>query len=374
MILDCFFYIFFFIFALSLLSFFYPHNYTVNKNTANITFPIYIFALLSICLMAGIRYGIGTDYFSYKTIHSLLGKTSFHDYFIHHFIENDFNYSFEIGYYFLNRIFFFDYHVMLIFIEILILFFVYKGIKILNTSQEYILATFIYLTSQFLYSMNGIRFAIAISIIFAGFKHIINKKPFYFSIYILLACCFHKTALVCLCFYFLKPIKNRKISKLRDIFLFIFIISFFFFMGPMMEILKNIPFFNKYFIAYVFRNQNTFSIMILFHIIPVILPILLLGKNCFKNEEFNVLFRIYLLELPFRIAGLINTWITRMVRYPQMVEILLIPIFLTNIKNKRIKSITIVYYVGWYIFEFIYYAIINDALGSLPYATFIHEF
>ena len=374
MIIDCFVYILFFIFALFLFSFFYPKTYINNKNSAKLSFPIYIFGLLSICIISGIRYGIGTDYFSYRNIHSLLGHTSFHDYFVKHFIENDFDYSIEIGYYLLNRFFFFDYHVMLVFIEIIILFFVYKGIKILRTSQEYIFATFIYLTSQFIYSMNGIRFAIAISIIFAGFKHIINKKPLYFSLYVLLACCFHKTALVCISFYFLKPIANKKISKLRDILLFIFIVLFIFFMGSMMEILKNVPFFNKYFIAYVFRNQKTFSIMILFHIIPVLFPILLFGKQCLKKEDFKVLFRIYLLEFPFRVAGLINTWITRMVRYPQMAEIILIPILLTNIKDKRNKSLLIVYYILWYIFEFIYYALVNDALGSLPYATFIHEF
>ena len=374
MIIDCFVYILFFIFALFLFSFFYPKTYINNKNSAKLSFPIYIFGLLSICIISGIRYGIGTDYFSYRNIHSLLGHTSFHDYFVKHFIENDFDYSIEIGYYLLNRFFFFYYHVMLVFIEIIILFFVYKGIKILRTSQEYIFATFIYLTSQFIYSMNGIRFAIAISIIFAGFKHIINKKPLYFSLYVLLACCFHKTALVCISFYFLKPIANKKISKLRDILLFIFIVLFIFFMGSMMEILKNVPFFNKYFIAYVFRNQKTFSIMILFHIIPVLFPILLFGKQCLKKEDFKVLFRIYLLEFPFRVAGLINTWITRMVRYPQMAEIILIPILLTNIKDKRNKSLLIVYYILWYIFEFIYYALVNDALGSLPYATFIHEF
>lgn len=365
MVLDCFFYLF--IFSISLSTFFLLKKKQIGCCNMKITFSTFILFLLPICFMAGLRYGIGSDYFSYERLHQLLGQTTVIDYFNEHFIKENLDYYVEPGYYLLNRLFCFNYHFTLFFCELLIFFFLYKGVKNLKSIQGITLAIFIYLSTQFIYSLNGIRFAIAISVVFASFDSIIKRNFKLFLIYMILAYCFHKTCFICVSFYFLGTFKSKRLNNIRNFFLGCFVVLFVFFMGDIMELLKSFPLFHRYFISYVFRGQRRFSPVILMHIIPVMIPILIFGKNAFKLDSFCVLFRIYLLEFPFRITGLINTWFTRMVRPVQMSEILLIPLFLLNIKNKLTRNFLIFYYIVWYIFDFCYYAIVNDAGDSLPY-------
>ena len=112
----------------------------------------------------------------------------------------------------------------------------------------------------------------------------------------------------------------------------------------------------------------------LLHIIPVIVPLFLFGeKQILSSGRNRVLLRVYLMEIPFRILALYNTWYTRFARYGQIVLILLIPLVVNQIQNRKKRQLITLYYIAWYIFYFCYYAVINDAGDTIPYVWILSK-
>lgn len=217
--------------------------------------------------------------------------------------------------------------------------------------------------------MNGVRFLIAACIVLLAVKNLNNGKDNKFFLCILIAALFHKTALFCIIFYFIREFSREGINKFRNTLLIMGIALFPFLLPCIMRIASFVPFFSRYFsrtrYAATFGNVGFGWLM---HIVPVCIPLFVLGRDTlFNDENAKSLFRVYLLEIPFRMVGLLNTWYTRFSRYPQMIEIILIPYVLSNMKNEKNKRILSVYYILWYAFYFCYYAVVNDEGTCLPY-------
>lgn len=362
-----------YLFAFSISSLMISYTTKHKKHDNNSIIFILLLCSFPIILLYGLREGIGTDYYAYEEIYRSLHNSSFTEYLTLHEAGARLYYV-EVGFYLLNKISF-TYRCLL-FIEIIImqvpvLYVLHKLKDSLNVG----FAIYIYLCVNFIYSMNGVRFALALSFVFIGIYCLLKEKYIKFFIWIFIAFLFHTSMLVCFLFFFLKDFNNRKITKVRNIILVVFVFVFPLIGDYLMSFVSKITVFQRYFSTslYTENTSNGSSFMWIIHIVPVLLPILLLyGRNIKEDCNTRLLLRIAILEVPFRILGLSNSFLTRLTRVPQLSLIILVPYVINRFANKN-KNIIYIYYIMWYTFYFGYYAIINDAGDSLPYISIFNR-
>lgn len=331
---------------------------------------VFYFAALPIILTFTLRYGIGADYFAYKTIFELLHKADFNKYFTYHNL-NIGSYYVEVGYYFFNRFFCFDFPSLLCVCSLVILGFIYYGSISITSKVNFAWCIFIYYCTQFIFSINVMRFAISITIIYFGIKFILNRNFIKWIVCVLLATSFHKTSIICMPLYLLANVDNKRLSKFRNGIWYLFVLGFPVIAKLLFQVAGNVPMFSRYFkTAKYMLNDFSFKPMFLFHIAPVLLPLLIVKRKFLLGDKrASLLFRISLFEIPMRELGAFSTWLSRLARFPQMVQLILIPYVVGEIKNPKLKIFIKFYYIAWYIFYFMYGALVNDQGDSIPYIS-----
>jgi hypothetical protein len=163
---------------------------------------ILFFSLLSfffILIFGGLRYNVGADWESYKRI----------------FNEARFDNIFEIG----IEPFFNLLIIAIKFIDLNYLWLVFITFTIATAlkfqilfkySNSFFAALLVYFPIQFMaYDINGIRQGLAIGILFCSIDSILKKKLWTFLAIVVVAMCFHYSAVIFLPFYF---IANKKIK------------------------------------------------------------------------------------------------------------------------------------------------------------------
>lgn len=347
------------------------NHYSVkNKKINTLAYCIIgcIFLLPAIA-MFGLRYGIGTDYFSYKEIYEAVHNSTLNTYLSLHNEGNSGSFYIEFGYFLLNVIFP-SFRALLWGIATIVTALLLIALKNYSDRISFAFAFFIYFCTQYIYLMNGMRFAIAICFALVGYVFLSRNKTIPFFVMVFFAVLFHKSCLICIAMYFLKQIKFKGVNNVRNILLFAGIISFPVMSKTLLRIAESIPAFSRYFSksAYSASESMNSGWAWLLHIIPVILPLILLcRKEIFESEDTNTLFRICLMEIPFRMLGLYNTWYTRLSRISQITYVIFIPLILSKVTDKNRRVLLYIYYVVWFAFYFAYYAIVNDQGDSLPY-------
>lgn len=191
----------FFIYTFLLLMLMSVAFFARNLNSKQSYFVIFI-SIVLYSLIIGMRYNVGADYLTYM---------------------NDYNNQsierYEIGFKFLNNFFYhvgFPFPLLCIFIAFCQLFLVYSGFKKYRELFPWII--FFYFTTLYIFfSINGMRQALAISIVIYSFQFIQERKLLRFTFTILVAMSIHKSAIVLLPFYFIanyELLRNRLIQYL----------------------------------------------------------------------------------------------------------------------------------------------------------------
>lgn len=331
---------------------------------------LFIVGMVPIIVLYGIRYGIGADYYAYKTMYELLHKASFSEYWQYHILGYG-DYYVELGYYVLNKISFHYVHLQFMLI-LLMSSILYIVLHKYDERMSEGLAVFIFFSTQFIYAMNGTRFIIAALFLLWAYTKINSGKKLEFVALIACAALFHKSALICIVFYVLKEFSGTKWNRLRNFSIMVGILFLPVIFQFSMEIMRRIPIFSRYFSAAIYAPASSMSEMgvtWLLHIVPVLLPvvILLAGKKHLPDTECRIFFRICCMEIPLRMLAFYNPWYGRLARYAQIGQCVFIPYYLGTIKSQRTKILLTFYYVMWYIFYFIYYILIVDEGHSIPY-------
>lgn len=320
--------------------------------------------LSPLIVLYGVRYGIGTDYHAYADIYYQLHTIDILEYIRKHLSGECY---LEIGYYILNKIAC-NYVVLQIITAGLI--YCVVVVSFIRSRIPWGMAILIFLCEHFAYSMNGVRFTIALVFILLGYTYLVNNKIFMYIIFVLCASCFHTSMLIAIIFIMLCELHSAWLNKLRDLLLLVCIVCFPLILPTLFYYAKNIPFFERYFAIglYAFHVPTMISFKWLLHIIPIILPLLIVCKMKLIDKNAIVM-RIFILEIPFRMIGLYNELYSRFARIPQLIEIIMIPMILLKIKDRRLRCIMSMYYFCWYIFYFIYqtYYIGNNEI--IPYET-----
>ena len=325
--------------------------------------------LLPVIAMFGLRYGIGTDYFSYETIYNAVHNSTFESYYNLHNSGNSSSFYIEFCYFLLNTIFP-SFRSLLWGIGTVVVVSLLLAFRDYSDTISFPFAVFIYLTTQFIYLMNGMRFAIAIVLALVGYVYLSKNKTIPFIVFTALAVLFHKSCLICFAMYFLKQIKFKGINNLRNIIMFVGVLSFPVLSKYLLKIAERFSFFERYFSKSVYSASESisFSWVWLFHIIPVLLPLVLLcRREIFDQDDTNTFFRICIMEIPLRMLGLYNTWYTRLSRISQIAYVIFIPLVISKVQDRHRKVFLYLYYLAWFAFYFVYYAIVNDQGASLPY-------
>lgn len=165
------------------------------------------------------------DYDTYQTIYnnSLRISNFISDYFNSILLEIK---STEIGYIFYssfcNKILNFDYNIYLLFTNILLVLFLFKSLKRNGINKGYLFILFYYAARLYLqYNFILMRQAIALVIVWCGFKYLLLNKNKIFYIYVAFAMAFHTSAIIAIIFPFtLKLNISRKLYVIISLLLF----------------------------------------------------------------------------------------------------------------------------------------------------------
>ncbi|KZE43901.1 EpsG family protein [Rossellomorea marisflavi] len=175
--------------------------FRVTKQKNKLLSKSFIFlSFVIIWIVSAIRYGVGTDYFSYYNYVNYVDKLQFSD------IKNR-----EYGFWILGKIvaLFSDNGQLLIFVtSFIILFFIYKVICEYSSYPEISILIFFGLGFYF-NSLNIIRQYIALSIVFFSVHQLHKKNIKKYVTLVLIATLFHYTALLGFVFLFVSIKKSR---------------------------------------------------------------------------------------------------------------------------------------------------------------------
>lgn len=127
---------------------------------------------------------------------------------------------------------------------IFIVFFLAFGLKykVINFfSPNIFISLIVYLYTVFLiYDINGLRQGLALALTFYSLKYVNEKKLLFFLLLTVLACFFHKSAIIFLPFYWLRGIKINK----RNVYLLLFV--FLVLAIPLRTLVMNSGWFNAF--------------------------------------------------------------------------------------------------------------------------------
>ena len=350
----------------------YQNSKVTDKNvlTSNrvrlYNFPrlyFYILILATPVFLGAVRWGVGVDFWNYLE--------KYHNYQSINMIEalkesreplyNLLNYTADFLFYGKDwGVFFLSSFIIMLFI-LLTLDYYKKKVSLP-------MGLFIYFMIYYIESFNLVRQSIALSIVLYAYCYVLERRPFKYLFIILIAYLFHNSAIICIFFYLLSY-KKSNFSSFKNMVYYILIIVSPFLIGQLLLLLNYIPFLNFYTERYNFTSSTIgYGYGFLIETIPVVVPALIFKRKLIKeNPNYEFFVNLALLSVPLRLAGYYLYWISRMVYYASMIQIILIPIILCLIRNKLKRRVAYLIFILFYIGYFFYVFVINNRGPAYPY-------
>ncbi len=329
------------------------------------------FSIISSCLLpstlAGVRYGVGTDFFSYTSIFRMIRSSGVISFSFRQWIEPGFRLLIKIisifggdglcfGVVAFLTILFFELGVIRFFDQ-------YNDEKIAVNGEiveHYEIALLIYLLCFFPISFNATRHVLAASVAFYAIQFVFSDKK-RFWIFIFLACTFHLTALIALPVVLLVDNNNK---KLNGIILMWFYIAF-----------VGIVLFKDWAISFISRILHRFSsygqaslanrdfwIKLL-----VIVLVTLYVRSISKNYRLWFNYHIFILAVILCILGFRMAYVKRVSLIYELALCLLVPAIPSLYFDPHNKFIVkIIINLGSIIY-FILLFYISGSHGIFPY-------
>ncbi|SJN37863.1 capsular polysaccharide biosynthesis protein [Marinilactibacillus psychrotolerans 42ea] len=263
----------------------------------------------------------------------------------------------EIGYVALNKVLFLIssnplilFGVTSAFVIGVFMLFMYKN------SNIFWFSVFLFINLRIYYfTLSGIRQAIALAIILISYKFIKERKPIPFSLLVLLASSFHASAIFFFLVYPLSKIKYSK--KVMLMYTFVGGVLFLTFNYTIGIILNILPQYENYLSSSYFESIKLASIIDFI----IILLIFLFGlftshrflssadrrlveensKNSSGSSSLNILLHIISLAVMITFIAINGAVIKRAALYFFMFAVIFIPYTIQNIKNKKVRVLTL---------------------------------
>lgn len=291
-----------------------------SKELQLISFVVVTFLLV---LLSSVRFGIGTDYFQYMS--DFFQRTS-----------KDF--LFEILT-ILSRIIYDDFFTLIFFSSLLthsIISYIY-----FKKSKLYFLSIFLYLSLWYFFgSWNLIRQYLAMAFVFLFIVFLLDKKFKQSIIYALIATLFHSSAFTVILITLVIYLGNNKVFILiLSLFLSIFI--FYDDLIALIEYTSDIKHLHYLFIDEKF-NFTPF-IFSLGSIIP--LMFFIIKKNFSFNDNLKMYLKLYSIGVVFLLLSTQNLFFSRLAFYFLILQTLLVPNFIEQLRSSSIKFLLVLYYL-----------------------------
>jgi len=339
--------------------------YIKIKNSLRYFF--FLFAISIPAFIASLRnLHVGTDYEWYIYHISQFSKNinSISDFAL---LDSSFEIGFNILIYFITRLTNY-YPIVVFFIYLLIAFFILMGLtKIID--KKYIgLGYFFYLSTFWLFSYNGLRQSIAAAILFFSLAYIREKRIWPFSLTVLFAMSFHKTAILFLPMYFLFNMKKVKIEKIYLIISIISILFIAFFLKQSSSFLGMDGYLqSKY--AQISSSSQLMAFIKIIQSVILLLPFFLWQKKLVKIDHTNRLYyNMLYLYIFIQVLSIQLSIASRLGFYFEIVTIpLAIQIIQQSKKNKTLLNFIYILYIYLYFIAYKYIYIYMGSGNVIPY-------
>lgn len=329
-----------------------------SKNKRN---GYYLLAILLPCLLAAIRYEVGTDYQNYYYYYINHSSTSFFDYY---HLEN----KPVLGIWIFSKVagLFQSFNLFLFLFALAtyipISHFILKHSKTIPVS----LASFIYLMTIFTSGLNIMKQTVAMSFIIVSLDYIKEKKIINFIFFILMASMFHSTAWVFLPFYFIQVDRKEETTShnvrngtLINILIVVSCIAACFFVDKITSLFGT--HYAEYFSVKGDNANKSFYISVVWLVI-----ILFLRHSLLKRSEDNKLYIVcYCIGVIFGSFGFSFVFGKRIAIYFSSVRFLLesqIP-FCCGKYQRVVHALLVLYTITYFVIS---YVLLKQS-GIIPY-------
>lgn len=275
--------------------------------------------ILYLIIIAGIRYGMGVDFFTYQNIFK--GINRFQDL---KYLEP----GFRLIIVFLKTIGFSTQSLFLVF-ALITLYPLGRAIR--KNSYYPLFSLYIYLCIFYTgYVFNGMRQAVAMSLFLLSIDSILNNKTWKVFLFTALSMSVHSSGIIILISYIFSKFKfkfNRKIF----IFLLSISILFTFFNGIFAEKIVGIvpEAISRKIASYTVRFETSIDIIGLLQRVLILSPIILYYPMLKKvDDKFDILLRIYFLGfILYALFSFQGLFATRINMFLRILEVLILPYF-----------------------------------------------
>lgn len=331
-------------------------NFGAYEIDLNLGCTFAFFSFLSMCLIPSLIVGTGGDYWNYVDMF--------------YSIQNGNTAPVEMGYTVICKLIqCFSSNSQFVFVVFNFLSYaiIFKCIHDYSSNYSISILCF-YLLGLYFVAIPQMRQLLAIALVFWAYRYIIDNNFLKFSFLILLASCFHKTALIAIVFYFVLKIRIKfsyyvvicAIFMLIDLFknsLLSFIVRTFYPNFALMD-------------QGVLATARPFDWFSFLYTVPLVVLLLLYYLKIDKNSKLEIIFSnatiwyialntfCYWIPELFRIIAILN-----------IANIVTIPFLLAKEKNKNIRIMLWVTIVLYYL-AFIYFKyVVNGSNQLLPYVS-----
>lgn len=235
--------------------------------------------------------------------------------------------------------------------------------KVLEKESKIIwLSYYLYITLNFyLFSMSGLRQAIAISILLLSLEYIKKREIIKFLIICLLAMSFHKTAIVFIVLYIIYPIEINFYSYI--LLLIISVCGFLFFQKSLNIIFQIFPIYEERYGGIKLVSGEGFKMFLIYFI--SLTGFLVLKKFKIRKDE-KIYYQMIFLTVILQVLATKIAIVSRLIMYFWIGIIILIPNILSTSKNKKLLFPVII------TLGFMYYIFIlkKNPQGVVPYVFY----
>lgn len=321
----------------------------------------FLFTLLIPSFVAGIRYGIGTDYFNYK--------------FIFEKIKYGYEVRPEIGYKLINHMVAISggniQHVFFI-VSFLTILFVYLTLSDHKEKISVGLGMLVFMLIYYQLSYNAVRHVLAMSIGLYSVKYIFKRRFFKYTIFILLAMSFHLSSVLMFPFYYIyKLIGVKKRAILKTLF-FISVVLFMINYDKILYfIINKIPAIEYYSIYLKTKDNVSFGFGIFILNIPYILPGLIY-YNQLKEYDDRFIFYYELLLVGFLLKFMsyfAADYISRVSDIFFISIIIIIPYYFKILKRRKNLVVLNIFLIAFLFFMWIFTYFYSGKSDTVPFKS-----
>lgn len=332
---------------------------SVKKNFDKLVITISkIMTLLIPSFFAGVRYGIGTDYYSYEKIFENLkyGKFS----------------RTEIGYKLINYIVAkLGGNVQAVFfiISFFTIFFVFTALIDNKDKLNVGYGMLIFMLLYYQFSYNCLRQALSIAISLFSFKYIVKRDFIKFFLITILSISFHINGIVIFPLYFLYSFLSNSDNRFYIIIFFcVFIFAVYNFTKILLPIFENIPLLEYYKSYLIKKDHFSFGLGVLIVNLPFIVPGVIYFKSLNKyDNNFLFYYSILLLGVVLQFLGYFGTpYVNRIALNLLVVKVFIIPYYFKVCKFKYSKILRF-FLLFCVIMIWLFFSIYKGENGTIPY-------